>query len=93
MNMLENEMARLRTELETSDDKRKQAMQSHALSLDNMVEEMLGEAKRLEVRVEILRKGYEDENDKVKRQINNQKMTIWFFMCVIIYRIISSSYY
>ena len=35
-------------------------MQSHALTLDNMVEEMLLEAKKLEVRVENLRKGYED---------------------------------
>lgn len=69
-------MARLRTELETSDENRKQSMQSHAVSLDNMVEEMLAEAKRLEIRVESLRKGYEDENEKVKRQINNQKMTI-----------------
>lgn len=76
MNLLENEMARLRTELETSDENRKQSMQSHAVSLDNMVEEMLAEAKRLEIRVESLRKGYEDENEKVKRQINNQKMTI-----------------
>jgi len=33
-------------------------MQSHALSLDNMVEEMLSEAKKLEIRVESLRKGY-----------------------------------
>lgn len=73
-------MARLRTELETSDENRKQSMQSHAVSLDNMVEEMLAEAKRLEIRVESLRKGYEDENEKVKRQINNQKMTIWFFL-------------
>jgi hypothetical protein len=37
-------------------------MQSHALTLDNMVEEMLSEAKKLEIRVESLRKGYEDEN-------------------------------
>jgi len=34
-------MARLRSDLEMSDEKRKQNMQSHALTLDNMVEEML----------------------------------------------------
>ena len=38
MNLLENQMARLRGELQMSDQKRKQNMQSHALTLDNMVE-------------------------------------------------------
>lgn len=47
MNSLENEMAKLRTDLESSDEKRKQTMQSHAHTLDNMVEEMLAEAKKL----------------------------------------------
>lgn len=41
MNVLESEMGRLRGELEGADERRKQDMQSHALSLDNMVEEML----------------------------------------------------
>ena len=31
-------MTKLRCDLESADDKRKQTMQSHALSLDNMVE-------------------------------------------------------
>ena len=37
-------------------------MQSSAATLDNLVEQMLVEAKKLEVRVDSLRKGYEDEN-------------------------------
>jgi hypothetical protein len=47
MNNLENEMGKLRVELEGTDEKRRQNMQSHAVSLDNMVEEMLSEAKKL----------------------------------------------
>lgn len=55
-------MGKLRNELEDCDIKRKQAMQSSAATLDNLVEQMLVEAKKLEVRVDSLRKGYEDEN-------------------------------
>lgn len=53
-------MMRLRSELEDCDVKRKQAMQSSAATLDNLVEQMLAEARKLEVRVDTLRKGYED---------------------------------
>lgn len=42
-------------------------MQSSAVTLDNLVEQMLTEAKKLEVRVDSLRKGYEEENDKIKK--------------------------
>lgn len=59
MNLMEGEMMRLRSELEDCDVKRKQSMQSSAATLDNLVEQMLSEAKKLEVRVDTLRKGYE----------------------------------
>jgi hypothetical protein len=67
MNIMETEMMRLRAELEDCDSKRKQTMQSSAATLDNLVEQMLTEAKKLEVRVDSLRKGYEEENDKIKK--------------------------
>jgi hypothetical protein len=67
MNLMEGEMMRLRSELEDCDVKRKQTMQSSAATLDNLVEQMLSEAKKLEVRVDTLRKGYEEENDKIKK--------------------------
>ncbi len=51
MNVIEGEMHSLRSELEETDQKRKQSMQSSAASLDNLVEQMLYEAKKLEVRV------------------------------------------
>mgnify|MGYP000855320779 CR=1 FL=1 len=44
-------------------------MQGSAVSLDALVEQMLSEAKKLEVRVEGLRKGYEDESERVKKEI------------------------
>jgi hypothetical protein len=43
-------------------------MQSSAATLDNLVEQMLTEAKKLEVRVEGLRKGYEEENSRARKE-------------------------
>ena len=51
MNMIEGEMGVLRSELEQCEGKRKVAMQSSAANLDGLVEQMLYEAKKLEVRV------------------------------------------
>ena len=59
-------MGQLRGELEECEGKRKQAMQRSAGALDNLVEQMLYEAKKLEVRVEGLRKDYEGEQGKGK---------------------------
>ncbi len=61
-------MGKLRNQLEDCDIKRKQAMQSSAATLDNLVEQMLVEAKKLEVRVDSLRKGYQEENERLKKQ-------------------------
>ena len=66
MNLIEGQMGQLRGELEECDQKRKNAMQTSAATLDNLVEQMLYEAKKLEVRVEGLRKGYEEETEKVR---------------------------
>ena len=51
MNIMEGDMGKLRTELEDCDQRRRQNMQSSAATLDNLVEQMLAEAKKLEVRV------------------------------------------
>lgn len=61
MNLMESEMGGLRVELEGCEGKRKVAMQKSAATLDGLVEQMLYEAKKLEMRVEGLRKDYEGE--------------------------------
>lgn len=66
MNLIEGEMSGLRGELEGCEQKRKVAMQGSAETLDGLVEQMLSEAKKLEVRVEGLRKGYEEEHGRVQ---------------------------
>lgn len=68
MGNVEKQMFKLRSELESADQKRKQDIQSNAATLDNMVEEMLAETKKLELRVDNLRKGFEQETEKQKRK-------------------------
>ncbi len=52
-------MTKIRQELENADQRRKQQIQCSAATLDNMVEQMLVETKKLEMRVDNLKKGYE----------------------------------
>ena len=59
MKKTEDEMTQLRQQLQHTDQRRKQEIQSSATSLDNLVEEMLVETKKLEMRVENLRRGYD----------------------------------
>jgi uncharacterized protein YukE len=66
MEAMEGEALRLRAELEGCEERRRQTMQSRAVTLDNLVEQMLSEAKKLELRVEGLRRGYQLENDKAQ---------------------------
>ena len=68
MEAMESEAVRLRGELEGCEEKRRETMQNRAASLDQLVEQMLTEAKKLEVRVEGLRRGYEVETDKVRQK-------------------------
>jgi hypothetical protein len=65
---VEKEMEKIRGELEQADQKRRQEIQSSAATLDNMVEEMLAETKKLELRVDTLKRGYEEEMIKMKNK-------------------------
>jgi hypothetical protein len=73
MNLIEGEMGTIRGELEGCEKRRQESMQSSAANLDGLVEQMLYEAKRLEVRVEGLRKGYEEEHERVRRESSSRK--------------------
>ncbi len=69
---MEGDMVKLRSELQNCEMRRQKSMQTSANNLDNLVEQMLSEAKKLQVRVDSLRRGYEQENNRVKRDVSKK---------------------
>ena len=68
MSLMEKQMISIRGNLQVADRQRKVSIQNNAASIDAMIEEMLLEAKRLEMRVDTLRKGYAEEAEKIRRE-------------------------